>query len=521
MTAHTPPSRRSLVTGAAALAAAGLLAHVPAHAQGAQPGGGEVRRRQGTLKIHLLGLDTSDPHRHTGSIAVQQVYVEGLTSIADDGRAIPYLAESWAIEDEGRRYVFRIREGVRFHNGRVMTAADVKANAERVRDRVRGGWLSAPMRLVEGLEAPDARTFVMTMKEPYGPLLNLLSELWILAPESEGWEQTIRTPIGTGPFRWGRWVPNEVFHAPAFEGYWQAGLPRVAAVEFSLRDLDDPTLALRAGDLHIARARAAAIPELQRDPGIEVQFMKDTSWFFWSFNNRAPRPPFDRIAVRRAITYAMDKPALMQLVAGEAGIVTNQMAAPGQFWFDQALHDADAHARPDLDRARAMLAAEGVVPARTPLRIVSWQQDYAQAAAQAMRSLGFQVEHLALDDLGAQRRLNAYDWDLAPFASGPRADIFLRFVRMMSDGPNVGLWGGVRDAEFDRLVRAAVAAVDLAERRRLYLEAWRRAMDGYYTVVIGHAAEAIANRREVSNWSPGFTWGANRADGGAVLASLG
>jgi len=374
-------SRRALLGGAATLVAAGLLAHVPAHAQGARA---EAPSQRGTLKIHLLGLGTSDPHRHTGSIAVQQVYAEALTSIADDGCALPYLAESWAIEEGGTRYVFRLRDNVRFHNGRVMTASDVKANAERVRDKVRGGWLSAPMRLVAGLEAPDARTFVMTMKEPYGPLLNLLSELWILAPESEGWDQTIRTPIGTGPFRWGRWVPNEVFHAPAFEGYWQAGLPRVAAVEFSLRDLDDPTLALRAGDLHIARARAAGLPELARDPAIEVQFMKDTSWFFWSFNNRSPRPPFDRVAVRQAITYAMDKPALMRLVAGEAGVVTNQMAAPGQFWFDQALHDADAHARPDLDRARAMLRAEGVDPARTPLRIVSWQQDYAQAAALAI-----------------------------------------------------------------------------------------------------------------------------------------
>ncbi|WP_144182721.1 ABC transporter substrate-binding protein [Elioraea rosea] len=513
MTDTARPTRRALMGGA--LAAAGLLAHVPGRARAEAP------RRQGTLRVHLLGLDTADPHRHTGSIAVQQVYVEALTSIADDGRALPYLAESWAIEDGGKRYVFRIRENVRFHNGRVLTAADVRANAERVRDKVRGGWLSAPMRLVESLEALDERTFVMTMKEPYGPLLNLLSELWIVAPESEGWDQTIRTPIGTGPFRFGRWVPNEVFHAPAFDRYWQPGLPRAEAVEFSLRDLEDPTLALRAGDLHIARARAAALPELARDPAIEIQFMKDTSWFFWSFNNRSPRAPFDRPTVRQALSFAMDKPAIMRLVAGDAGVVTNQMAAPGQFWFDQAIHDADAHARPDLERARAMLRAEGVEPARTPLRIVSWQTDYAQVAAQAMRSLGFQVEHLALDDLGAQRRLGAYDWDLAPFASGPRADIFLRFVRMMSDGPNPGLWGGVRDAEFDALVRGAVAAVDLAERRRLYLAAWKRAMDGYYTVVAGHAAEAIANRREVMAWSPGFTWGANRVDGGAAFASLG
>jgi ABC-type transport system substrate-binding protein len=137
-----------------------------------------------------------------------------------------------------------------------------------------------------------------------------------------------------------------------------------------------------------------------------------------------------------------------------------------------------------------------------------------------MRELGFQVEHLALDDIGAQRRLGQFDWDLAPFGSGPRADIFLRYVRMMSDGPNTVLWGSPQDQAFDELIKQAVAAVDLDRRRAHYLDAWRHAMDRYWTVVIGHSAEAIANRRDVAGWSPGFTWGAARVDGGAGHASL-
>lgn len=510
------PTRRSALRGAGLLGAAGLLAHLPGQAA-AQASA----RRTGTLKVAVLGLDTADPHRHTGSIAVQQVYVETLTSIADDGRVLPFLASGWDISPDGRRYVFRIREGVRFHNGRLLTAADIRANAIRVRDQVRGGWLSAPMRLVESLEAPDDRTFVMTMREPYGPLLNLLSELWIVAPESEGWAQTIRTPIGTGPFRFGRWQPNVSFTAPAFDGYWQPGLPRVEAVEFSLRDTEDLSLPLRAGDLHVARATYDKLAELRADPNIEVQFMKDTTWWFWSFNNRNPRAPFNDLRVREAVAWMLDKAAYMRFVAGEAGVVTNQMAAPGQFFWDEAMHRADRHVRPDPDRARALLREAGVDPARTPCRIVSWQNAQSEIAAQAMRQLGFQVEHLALDDIGAQRRLGQYDWDLAPFSSGPRADIFLRYVRMMSDGPNPGLWGGVRDPEFDRLVREAVAAVDLEARKRLYLAAWQRAIDGYYTVVIGHAPEPIANRREVSGYAPGFTWGQHRVDGGVAFAALG
>ncbi len=473
-----------------------------------------------TLKIALGGLDTSDPHRHTGSISVQQVYVEGLTSIADDGQAIPFLAESWTISPDGTRYSFRIRQNVRFHNGRTMTAMDIQANAERVRDKVRRGWLAAPMKLVKTLAAPSPTEFVMEMSEPYGPLLNILSELWILAPESPGWEATIQTPIGTGPYRFGRWIPNERLEAPAFAGYWQTGLPRNAGVEFNLRDTVDYTLALRAGDLHVARAPADQMTVLKADPNIELQFMKDTSWIFWSFNNRRPRPPFDNVRVREAVAHAMDKAALLRIWAGDSGVATNQMAAPGNFFWDEAMHREDRHARPDREKALAMLRAEGVDPTRIPLRIVSWQNDYAQACAQTMRELGFQVEHLALDDLGAQRRLGQYDWDLAPFGSGPRADIYLRFIRLLSDGPNTGLWGSPQDPAFDALVGQAVAAVDLAARRRFYLDAWRHAMDRYWTVVVGHAAEAIANRRDVVGWTPGFTWASARVDGGAAFADL-
>ena len=75
-------------------------------------------QKGGILKIAALGLDTADPHRHSGSIAVQQAYVETLTSIANDGSVIPFLAESFDISPDGLKYTFKLRLGVTFHNGR-------------------------------------------------------------------------------------------------------------------------------------------------------------------------------------------------------------------------------------------------------------------------------------------------------------------------------------------------------------------------------------------------------------------
>jgi ABC-type transport system substrate-binding protein len=501
----------------AALAGAAGLALAPGVALRAQPA---TPARGGTLRIATLGLDTADPHRHTGSIAVQQVYVEALTSIGADGRVEPFLAESFEVSPDGRVFTFRLREGVRFHDGSGLTSAEVLANLERVKTRVRGGWLAGAMRMAAGFEAPDARTVVIRMAEPYAPLLNLLSELWILSPNSPGWEETITRPIGTGPFTFGEWRPKARFTAPAFAGYWQQGKPYLAAVEFDLRDDADHSLALRAGDLHVASVGRDKLAALSRDANIRLGKLKDTNWFFVSFNNRSPRAPFDDIRVRRAIAHALDKPAFMNFVAGRDGIVTNQMVIPGNVHFDTAMQAADPHAKPDLDRARVLLREAGVDPAQRRLEVVSWQESYPQVAVQMVSRLGFPVNHVALDDLGAQRRLGQYDWDLAVFSSGPRADIFLRYVRMMSDGPNPVLWGGVQDPEFDALVNAAVREPDQARRAAAYNRAWQRAMDRYYTVVLGHSQNVIAHRAEVQGWDPGFTWAAHWGSGGVAQAWL-
>ncbi|WP_108662198.1 ABC transporter substrate-binding protein [Acuticoccus kandeliae] len=504
--------RRQLMIGTAAAA---LFAATPlAVAQTVEPIKG------GTLRYATLGLDTADPHRHTGSIAVQQLYVEALTSIGPDGGVEPFLAEGWDVSEDGKIYTFTLREGVTFHNGDPLTADAVVANIERVKNNVTGGWLASAMKLVENVEAPDARTIILTMSEPYAPLVNLMSELWILSPASDGWDATITTPIGTGPFKFGEWRPQVSLTAPAFEAYWRADMPYLAAVEVNLREDIDKGNALRAGDLDIVNVDRDVARRLSSDPAIRTTTLKDSTWYFAAFNNRNPRAPFDNPKVREAIEYAIDKNAFMNYIAPQTGVVTNQMVMPGHVYFDEAIHEADAFKAADIDKAKALLAEAGVHPSTIEIDLVSWQDNYPQVVVQMLRQLGFTVNHSALDDLGAQNRLGQYDWDMAVMASGPRADIFLRYVRLMSDGPNPVLWGGIQDAELDRLIKAAVAEPDDAERKALYTEAYQRVLDNHYFMVLGHAPNAIAMREAVKGYEPGFTWSPNWATGGIAQTFL-
>ncbi len=476
-------------------------------------------KRGGTLKVALLGLDTADPHRHSGSIAVQQVYAETLTSIADDGTVKPFLAERFDISEDGRSYTFHLRDKVLFHNGRAMTAEDVQANFARVRDKVKGGWLSGAMKLVTAITVPSPLTLRVDLSEPYAPFLNLLSELWIVAPESTGWDDTIREPIGTGPFRFGKWQPNVSFLAPAFDKYWQEGLPYLDAVEFDLQSDTDKSLALRAGDVHIASVDNDKLQALRND-GLDVQFLKDTAWYFLSFNNRKPSALMQDERVRQAIGLSIDKRAYMNFIGGKDALTSNQPVRPDTFFWDKAFEEQDPFAKPDLIRARALLKEAGVDPAEHTLKVVSWQNDYAQVAVQMVRQLGFKIDHQALDDIGAQRLLGQYDWDLAPFNSGPRADVYLRYARLLTDGPSPMLWGGIQDKDLDAIIARASSSPNADAAREQYLNAWKHVMDELYTVGIGHAANAIGVAPAVQGYQTGFTWSQNRVDGGVARAWL-
>lgn len=499
--------RRTLIQLFAAASCAGLFPPLLRAGTGGSPKAG------GTLKIALMGLDTADPHRHSGSISVQQVYVETLTSIADDGQVKPFLAERFEVSADGKIYTFYLRDNVRFHNGRTLTGQDVRANLVRVRDTISGGWLSNTMKLVKEISVPSPLVVQIDMKEAYAPFLSLLSELWIVAPESEGWNSTITRPVGTGPFTFGTWQANQRFHAPAFKQYWQPGLPYLDAVDFDLRGDRDNSLSLRSGDLHVAYVNNDRLASLRSD-NIDVQFLGDTSWYFLSFNNRKPSTILQDIRVRQAIACTIDKSAYMNFIGGSEAMVSNQLTRPSTFYWDQGLEQLDPFARPDIDRARKLLQSAGVEAAQHTLKVVSWQQDYAQVAVQMVRELGFKVDHQALDDIGAQRVLSQYDWDLAPFSSGPRADVYLRYARFESQGPSPMLWGGIQDPQLDQLITRAVDSSSPEQARKRYLAAWQRVMDKLYTLGIGHSADAIGVAANVQGYRTGYTWSQNRIDGG-------
>ncbi|HQZ11356.1 MAG TPA: ABC transporter substrate-binding protein [Devosia sp.] len=474
----------------------------------------------GTLHLNWGTLDTTDFHRHTGTISLPHSFAETLTSISRDGSPKGLLAESWTVSDDALTYTFNIRKGVKFHNGRELTASDVRQNFERIRDKVEGGWLTTAMEQVESFSTPDDHTFVVQLKVPFSPFLNLIAEAWILAPESPGWDTNITQPIGTGPFTFDSWTPQLTLNGSKFKDYWMEGKPYLDAVVFDVREVADSSLALRAGDYEISTVQLSKVDSIQKE-GFEIAFQGGTSWDFISFNNRKPRPPFDNVKVREAVMWAVDRTQFSTIMNGSLGVPGNQPVGEGNFFFDKDLAANDPHNVADPERAKKMLEEAGVKPSDYTIHVVSTVGSRSgPLLQQVLRGLGFGVDMKEYDDLGYQRALSEYDWDIFPGGSGARNDIFLRYVRLMSDGPNPGLWGGIQDPELDALVNKAISTPSLDESRDYYLKAWKRVMDNYYTFGLDQKPSAYAISPKLHDMTIGFNSSAHRVDGGLAFAWL-
>ena len=472
-------------------------------------------RRGGKLLLSDIP-QTQDLHRHSGTMPTPSLVADTPTAIDANGATQNFLLDGVEAPDAST-YTFKFKQGVKFHNGREMTSEDVRQNFARIK-ATKGAWLKSVADGIDTMTMPDKNTITVKLSSPYSPMTSLISEMWLMAPESPGWDSTITTPIGTGPFVWKQWIPNDKIVLERFPDYWRKGQPYIDAID--IKNLKgDTTPALLAGDIHMTGVSRDQRKLIGSNPVITFQQEKATSWQFLSFNNRKARAPYTDIRVRQAMGYALDKSALNEFANGDTGTVADQMAPPKSFyWSDKVV---DPFAKRDIAKAKQLLQAAGIAPGQLkPVMPVNSSPREPEAVAAQLKEAGIAPDLQVADDIATETRLQSYDWDIYYAGSGPRSDIALRYVRLMSDGPNPGLWGGPQDPEFDRLVKAAWTLVDGEARKAKYLEAWKIAMDKLFTIVVYHKAGTTAVRKEAGGWQTGAVANFNRIDGGVSFVQI-
>ncbi len=350
-------TRRTL-TALAACTLAVALAAPAAQAQG--------KKESVTIAMVLepTGLDpTMAPAAAIGEIVHYNV-LEGLTKINVDGSVTPLLAESWTMDPDGRSYTFRLRKGVKFHDGEAFDSAAVKFSFERAKDdKSTNKAKGAVFNNISSIAAPDSHTVILTLNNADGNFLFRLGEntAVILHPNSAA--NTATKPIGTGPFRLEDWKKGNSVTLTKWDGFRDAKAVKLKKVTF--RFINDPAArvaALLAGDIDgVPRLDAPqALKQLQADKRFVVEIGATAGKGIMTINNK--KKPFDDVRVRRALMHAIDRKAFIDGVLEGLGKPIGSHFAPT----DAGYVDLTSLYPYDPEKAKALLKEAGVA---TPLNV--------------------------------------------------------------------------------------------------------------------------------------------------------
>ena len=265
-------------------------------------------------KTHLtMGMVLEPPHLDptAGAAAAidEVVYAnvfEGLTRINQNAEVLPALAESWKISADGLTYTFKLRNGVKFHDGSAFDSADVVFSLDRARSEKSTNAQKALFAAIKGVSAQGANTVVVTLKTPTGNFLFNMGWGDAVMVDSASAASNKSKPVGTGPFTFKRWVKGDRIELGQNANYW-GEKPALKSATFKI--IPDPAAAvasLMAGDVD-AFANFPA-PEMaaqfQSDSRFTVKVGSTEGETILSTNNL--QKPFDDLRVRQAIAHALN-----------------------------------------------------------------------------------------------------------------------------------------------------------------------------------------------------------------------
>jgi peptide/nickel transport system substrate-binding protein len=460
--------RRRMLGASAAVLAAG---HVPmARAQAGS-----------TLRAGITGynvINTLDPGKMS---LIPEAYIvwalfNGLMKLDANSNPVPDLAESFSVVDNNT-IEFKLRRGVKFHDGSDMTSDDVKFTLERVLDEKTNSPNRSKVSALTRIDVPDAHTVRLVTKEPFAPLLTFLSNARTgtqIVPRkgvTAAGDEFGKRPVGTGAYMLRDWRPGERVTVSAFPGYF-GGSPRIETVDMPLiAEESSGVTALLGNQIDMtSTAPFADIPNLERNAAVTVMKQPGLNCRVISLNNR--RAPFDDPVFRRACSMAFDRNAMVRAVLFGEGVVAHGLIPPSiGYAFGGTQRPLCTF---DPARAKAELA-KSKYPNGAEAEILTWGQSWWKRmaevfVAQCNQTLGtkFTVQVTEANTVFQRHRSGEYQGSVWGWLGLLDADEYL-FEMLHSTG-----WRnfyGYANPRFDDLVTRARSELDQAKRGALYKEA--------------------------------------------------
>jgi peptide/nickel transport system substrate-binding protein len=475
-----------------------------------------------TLRARLnADIRSTDPgvNRDANTDAVVLHMVEGLVAFREDASVGPLLAESMTVSDDGRTYTFRLREGVRFHNGAALTAEDVAWTWRRymtpeTRWRCLTEFDGRGVTRLDAIETPDPRTVVFRFARASALIPATMARpdcggAGILHRDSVGADGAWIAPVGTGPFRMGEWRRGQFIELMRFDGYASRAEPRdgftggkkaeAERVRFMvIPDQAAAKAALLSGATDVLTDIANSdLAELKARSDVTVDVAPTMSLSTLLIQTRDPL--LSDVRIRRALALSLDLPAIVQAVTEGTGSY-NASAIPISSAFHTPPHREGY--RRDLAAARRLLAEAGyrgqTIRMLANRRYTSMFDSAVLIQAMALEA-GIRLEIEVLDWATQLDRYTKGEYQLMSFSYSARLDPSLSYE--MLSGPKDTqprkVW---ENPEALAMLAESMATGDTERRTALFEAMHRKLLADVPLINLYNGAEIAASRTNVSGY---------------------
>lgn len=403
---------------------------------------------------------------------------------------VPDLAESWEISEDGLSYTFHLRQGVNWHDGQPFTSEDVKFTIEEVilPFHSRGATYQG---VIEAVEAPDANTVIIRLKNSFGPLMNALGYDFFILPKHLYAGTDIKNnpynakPVGTGPFKFSEWKKGSHVTLVRNEDFFIPGKPYLDRLIFqTIPDAASRILALESGDidyLSYQSVPSSAVPRLTTSSNLTTTtegFESLASIGMLAINVESPI--LGDVRVRKALAHAMDKQFITERADYSVG-----KPATGPIASTSWAYEADVEPYPhDLAKAAALLDEAGYPlqadGTRFSIRLIAdggveFHRKAAEILKEQFAQVGVNLElellerNVMLDRVYIKRD---FDTQIHIFSTGadPAIDVSRLYVSTNIRPVNFTNASGYRNETVDRLFAEGQSAFTVEDRTKAYQE---------------------------------------------------
>lgn len=461
----------------------------------------------GLLRIGMESSPTTmDPGLST-DLYSQQVYshvLEGLLMLDPQGVTQPALAESWTPSADGRTWTFKLRPNVKFHDGTDFTAEDVKYTIDRILSPETRSPQRGALSQITSVDAVDPRTVRITTRAPFVPILtNLATSAYVLPRgyHSRVGRDFARRPVGTGPYRWVEWVPEERIVLEANPDYY-AGRPSMDRLQFRFIPEASVRLAeVESGGVDlIAGVPAQDLRRLRVSLLLDLHEVIGTNYRLLGFNTSVK--PYDDVRVRQAIAHAIEKKKIVDVIWQERGVVAEGPIPPTSWAYDERFRGLGYN----LSRAKQLMAEAGQASGFEMNYLISETEELRREAPlliDMLRQININVKVTAVDFPTLLDRLLKTNYDVlrVGWTTNPEPDslLYSPFHTSAIGGFNFTKF---RNAKVDELLDRGRTVTNASERTRIYREAQRLIVQDAPMVFLFHEKRTYAARKAVTGFKP-------------------